>query len=208
MHSCIFAAHCIDAVCDNSCPKFVETSYLLERNGITDKSSVFQAPPEKLSTMSRILTESDGKLKVIVAEDSTVTTAELFTYCAICHNWSGSRLHCSVYNLRYSLYMEELKKSWSIKTEPESLEYMRIWAKSAKVLIISGMDYVHFGDFESQTLLNILQERGGTGQTTIIILPKPIRNKQNLPNDVTSGLIGKNSDFFRRLTMKLREGAK
>lgn len=208
MHDCIFAAHCTELVCDNSCPKFVETSYLLERNGISDKSSVFNASPERIATMSRILSESDGKLKVLAAEESTVATAELFTYCAICHNWSGSRLHCSVYNLKYSLYLEELKKSWSVKTEPETLEYMRIWTKSAKVLIISSMDYVHFGDFESQTLLNILQEREGTGQTTIMILPKPIKNRQNLPNDVTGGLVGKNSDFFRRLTMKLKEGAK
>lgn len=170
MHNCIFTPHCTESVCDNSCPILVETSYLLERNGISMKSPVFNSSPEYIERAVSLLNKSSGQLSIATCQD-TVSTAELFTYCAICLNWQGSRLHCNVYNLKYSTYLEDLKRSWTTKSEPESLQYTKIWASSAKVLIISNIDYVNFGDFESQTLLNLLQSRENTGQTTIIVSP-------------------------------------
>lgn len=171
MHNCIFTPHCIEEMCDKSCPMLVEASYLLERNGISMNSSVFNQNPADLQFALKVLDKSDGKLGVVV-RNNTVPVAERITYTAICQNWQGNRLHCNVYNLKYSKYIEAIKKSWSTKTEPESLEYMRIWSNTAKVLIISNIDYVNFGDFESQTLLNLLQSRENSGQTTIIVSPK------------------------------------
>lgn len=189
MYNCIFSAHCTELTCDNSCPTLVETSYLLERNGISMKSPVFASSAQLVDAAIAVLNESAGKFKSVVSS-RTVEITELLTYCAICQNWQGSRLHCNVYNLRYSKYIEELKKSWTTKAEPESLEYMRIWANSAKVLIISHIDYVNFGDFESQTILNLLQSRQGTDQTTILVTPD------------TKQLVGKStsSQFFAKLT--------
>lgn len=196
MDNCIFSAHCIEYECDKSCPVLAETSYLLERNGITMNSSVFHRDPAYLSMTADTLKRAEGKTKCVTA-DQTVATAELFTYVAICQNWKGNRLHCNVYNLRFSTFIEETKQSWSARSDSESLEYMRIWSNSAKVLIISHLDYVNFGDFEAQTLLNLLQVRDRPDLTTIVISPK------------LTQLVGKDkSMFFTKLQTVLSKAVK
>ena len=74
---------------------------------------------------------------------------------------------------------------------------MRIFSESAKVLIISNLDYVNFGDFESQTMLNLLQERQSREFTTILVSP-PI-------NQLVST---KGSVFFNRLKSILADSVK
>lgn len=186
MYNCIYAPHCMEDVCDASCPKWVETSYLLERNGIAITNPVFHAPQSKIDAVNSKLDLLSGKLGVVVSSD-TVQAADLYTYCAICRNWQGSRLHCTVYNLKYSKFLDDTKKSWSSRFEPESLEYTRIFTDTSKVLVISNLDYVNFKDFESQTLLNIIQQRRSDQKTTIVVCPNPGPNK----------LIGDNAFFIR-----------
>lgn len=200
MYNCIFTAHCTEQFCDKSCPTLVETSYLLERNGIEMDDPIFAVSDDVLKKFSNILDEYDGKVYTSLVSGSRYTTvqvADIITYVAICKNWRGSRLHCTVYNLRFSKYLDELKKSWSAKSEPETLEYMRIFSESAKVLIISNLDYVNFGDFESQTMLNLLQERQSREFTTILVSP-PI-------NQLVST---KGSVFFNRLKSILADSVK
>lgn len=202
MNNCIFTPHCTELVCDRSCPNLVETSYLLERNGISMNSFVFSDTSIDYDSMLGVLKKSENTTGAYVVDPgkssrTTVQYAEILTYCAICQNWQGSRLHCNVYNLKYSKYLDELKKSWNTRVEPESLEYMRIWAESSKVLIISNLDYVNFGDFESQTLLNILQARQTGEHTTLLVIPP-------LNNLVSS----KASMFFSSLRSKLADAVK
>lgn len=186
MQNCIFSGHCSKQVCDKSCPTLAETTYLLERNNIAMNSDVFHADRAKLSKFSSLLDSSEGKLRTVISKD-TVSDADLITYCGICKNWKGSRLHCTVYNLKYSQYIEMIQKSWGAKSESSELEYMRIFAASAKVLIISNIDYINFKDFQCQTLLTLLQSRAGSEFTTIIVSP-PV-----------SSLVG-DSPFFGKLT--------
>ena len=193
MQNCIFSGHCSQQVCDKSCPTLAETTYLLERNNIAMNSDVFHADVKQLAKYSSILESCDGKLKTVISKN-TVQDADLITYCSICKNWKGSRLHCTVYNLKYSQYIELLKKSWSAKSETSELEYMRIFSSAAKVLIISNIDYVNFRDFECQTLLTLLQSRAGSEFTTIIVSPR------------TSSLVG-DSPFFGRLTEIIKEAS-
>lgn len=157
-------------------------------------SDVFRADPDRLSRFSDIIDSSEGKLRTI-SSTNTVQDADLLTYCSICKNWKGSRLHCTVYNLKYSKYIEMIKKSWSTKSETSDLEYMRIFSSSAKVLIISNIDYVNFRDFECQTLLTLLQSRAGSEYTTFIVSP-PVES-----------LVG-DSLFFGKLTEIIRGGIK
>lgn len=172
MHNCIFTPHCTESFCDRSCPILVETSYLLERNNIGMDSGVFKELYYKLPSVLNDLAKDETGIQTFIANSKdSVKVAEFITYCEICKNWKGSRLHCTVYNLRYSKYLDDTKKSWSMKSEPEDLEYTRIWIDTSKVLIISHMDYVKFGDFETQTLLNLLQSRQSNGKKTIIISP-------------------------------------
>lgn len=189
MDNCIFSAHCIQPMCDKACPMLAETTYLLDRNNIHISSPTFRQEAKHVDFYLSKLNED--KLLNTVVSQNTVAAAELLTYCAICQNWRGSQLHCTVYNLKYSQYLENLRQSWTTKYESEELEYMRIWSKSAKVLVISNLDYVSFGDFESQTLLNLIQIRAGAQQKTFIVCPE------------IGNLVGKGS-FFELLRRKLR----
>ena len=194
MDNCIYTAHCTEKFCDKSCPILAEVSYLMERNGITVNNAVVNTTnkdyPEDvvLSTIDK----SQGDVKSVITAD-TVSVANLFTYYAICTNWQGSRLHCNVYNLKYGTYINQLKQSWNTKQESTELEYMRIWAESAKILIISAIDYVTFNDFECQTLLSLIQSRKTESKSTIIISPNP------------KYLVGK-SNFFNRVLDVIQPG--
>lgn len=176
MNNCIFTAHCTESICDKSCPILVETSYLLERNGIAMNSSVFRAVSDKsvnLTVLNKFVDDVDSsstKIGVLKSRN-TVKYSELITYLEICRNWKGSRLHCNVYNLKYSKFMEDTKQSWTTKFEPENLEYMRIWSTTSKVLVVSNLDYVNFKDFECQTLLSLIQSRQSEHLSTIFIIP-------------------------------------
>lgn len=191
MKDCIFSAHCMADVCDKACPTLVETSYLLERNGIGIENSVFNTETKALSKVISQIHAAKGKVCTIIS-DNTITMGTLLTYCAICENWQGNRLHCNVYHLRLSNHLDSIQQSWSTKDTPEQLEYEQIWLSSAKTLIISSLDYVQFKDFQAQTLLNIIHNRMNNNLTTIIVCPK------------LSTLIG-SGPFFQRLTSMLGE---
>lgn len=190
MYDCIFTPHCTEQFCDKSCPALVETSYLLERNKIDMNNPVFKDLYYKLDSVMKDLSKAEYGLQTFfVNSKDSVRVAEFITYCEICKNWKGSRLHCNVYNLRYSRYLEDLKKSWGLKQDPEDLEYTRIWIDTCKVLVVSNMDYVRFGDFETQTLLNIIQSRQSSDKKTIIVSP-------NLSRLVTSGSGNSSGSLF------------
>lgn len=172
MFNCIFTPHCLEPFCDKSCPNLVETSYLLERNKIDMNSSVFKDMYPELESIMKMLSKNESSVQTFfVSSKDSVKVSDFITYCEICKNWKGSRLHCSVYNLKYSRYLDDVKKSWSMKQPPEELEYQQIWIDSCKVLVISNMDYVRFGDYETQTLLNLLQQRQSNDKKTIIVSP-------------------------------------
>lgn len=186
MYNCIFSGHCVEVQCDKSCPILAQTSYLLDRNEISMNSPVFKMGKDEISKYSKILEESQGKIKVI-SEVNTSLAADYIVYCAICNKWKGSQLHCNVYNLKFSRYIEQLQKSWGYNADSTEVEYVKIWANTANILIISSLDYVNFKDFQSQTLLSLLQSRTNTDLTTIVVAP-PLSN-----------LVG-DGPFFSRLT--------
>ena len=190
MKGCMFSAHCLELKCDKSCPKFAETRYLLDRNNISFDSNVFCADPKQITAFNKLIEVSQGKLVSIVKKE-TAPAAELLTYLSICQTWHGSRLHCTTYNIKYFQYLDMLKQSWSLK-DGSDFEYVKIWASTASVLIISGLDYVNFKDFESQTLLQLIQARQMDRLTTIVVAPP-------LTSLVGSGM------FFDKLKTLLRE---
>lgn len=194
MQDCIFSGHCMESRCDKSCPMFIQTIYLLERNGIQLNSNVFKSDPVQVNNTLKILDSSQGKLGVILDNNDTSARSDLITYCAICQHWKGSQLHCVVYHLKFSQYVEEIQRSWSNRGgESESLEYTKIWSKSAKVLVISGIDYVNFKNFQCQTLLELIQQRNSNPDNTTIIVSPPL-----------SSLVGEGA-FFSRLQDMMRK---
>lgn len=191
MRDCIINAHCTEFVCDRACPTYVEISYLLERNGIMLNSAVFNTPQKDRQKAVEILHKAQGKLLTVIS-DNTIALSNLITYCGICENWKGNTLHCSVYNLKLSSHLDDIQQSWSLKEMPEKLEMENIWINTAKILIISNLDYVQFKDFQAQTLLNLIHKRTGLGLTTIVVSPQ-------IGNLIGSG------DFYKRLQTVLRE---
>lgn len=171
MNNCIFSGHCTKAVCDQSCTNLVETSYLLERNQISINSSVFHANPSDITKCNKVIEGCEGRIRAVLTNSSN-SVAELLTYCSICKTWEGNRLSAAVYNLKLSQYIETLQKGWSNKSASEDADFISIWANSAKILIISNIDYITFKDFQCQTLLSLLQNREKPELSTIIVSPQ------------------------------------
>lgn len=192
MYNCIFTGHCIEEQpCNTSCPALAQTSYLLDRNDIKMTSPVFKMSDADLQKYYKILYESAGRTTCAVVSngDFTNQAADALTYCAICENWRGSQLHCTVYNLKFNQYLDTLQSSWSFGGDDSSdkVSQMKIWVTHARVLIISNLDFINFKDFQSQTLLSLLQSRVSLDMSTILVTP-PINS-----------LVGE-GQFFSRLT--------
>lgn len=171
MYNCIFTGFCVNGECDKACPDYVESTYLLERNGISLKSNVFHADPKQIQKYFNIINNSDGRLTTVIA-NNTNEASELLTYCGICKYWKHSRLHMVVYNLRFSQYIDSIQKSWNTKGAAKESEYAEIWSEKAKLLIISNIDYVNFKEFQCTTLLSLIQNRDAKGLGTIIVSPQ------------------------------------
>ena len=77
-----------------------------------------------------------------------------------------------MYKLNFSQYLDETKKSWNTRYNSEHLEDVNIWINSSKYLVISNLGLIRFGDFESQTLLALLQQRYDTDKYTYVFLEK------------------------------------
>ena len=171
MKHCPFSNTCTSGICDRSCPSFAEISYLLERNSLLESKDVYRSAPKDISAALKALHSADGKL-VCVISPNTIETSNMLAYCAICENWKGSQLHCSVYRLKFSKYMETLQGSFNTRETPESLEMENIFIERAKILIVANLDFVKFTDFHAQKLLSIIHARLDDGLSTIIVAPK------------------------------------
>lgn len=191
MYNCIFNGHCIEETsCNASCPVLAQTSYLLERNDIKMTNPVFSMSDKELSKYFNILSQAAGRTACVTvpAGEFTNKTADALTYCAICDNWRGSQLHCTVYNLKFAQYLDTLQSSWSFGSDSSDMvNQMKVWIANARVLIVSNLDFINFKDFQSQTLLSLLQSRVGMDLTTIVVTP------------TLSSLVGE-GQFFSRLT--------
>ena len=193
MINCIFTGHCIEeSLCNTSCPILAQTSYLLERNGIKLSNPVFKMTKPELQHYADLLNQAKGQVASVVvpAGQFTNRAADALTYCAICEHWKGSQLHCTVYNLKFAQYIESMQKSWSFNSDSSEVDYMKIWASSAQVLVVSNLDFVNFKDFQCQTILSLLQSRDSADLTTIVVTPPP------------SSLVG-DGQFFSTLTRML-----
>lgn len=195
MKPCIFSPHCTEVICDMSCPILAEVDNLLARNQIQLSDPVFNSTDTELSRANELLdlAENKGRLLPVISND-TIKVSNLLTYAQICRVWKGNGLHCSVYNLQFSRYMNSVQKGFNQKGNDDDFEYIQIWVNSAKTLIISNLDYVNFRDFPSQTLLNMLQTRQVSRLTTILVMPR------------VSSLIG-DGMAFGRLQEILGQGA-
>lgn len=192
MFDCIYGERCIRTQCDLACPLHAEITYWMERCNITLSNPVLRIDTEQLNKCkSMVQNNTDGVFTY--RAKNTVATADLFTYCAICLHGIGTNMRNGIYQLNFSEYIDENRKTWSTRTESEKLEFMKIWSNTSKDLIISHLDYVSFGDYECQMLLTLIQSRRLPGKTTYIIIPSETE------------LVGRNSSFYSTMINELKE---
>lgn len=192
MFNCIFTPYCIHETCDLACPRHAEILYWMKRCRLDINNPVLNSPAAKINYVTQLIKENQNTVSAFKAE-KPVDSAHLFSYVAICNYGIGTGLNGGVYHLNFQEYLDELKRSWQTKFDSEDLTNMRIWNQSANYLIISNLEYIKFGDFESQTLLALLQSRDKPDKTTFVILNKK------------EPLIGTDSIFFSRLKNRLEE---
>ena len=167
----MFSGHCVEPICDRSCPSFTESSFLLEVNGIAITNPVFRSDIKDIEKAKAFIEKAKSGTLVIEYNDTTVLS-NLVTYCAICQHWFGSRLHVPVYSLKLSQHIDAIQKTWNTRGTDDKLEQVQIWVQKAKILIVSAIDYINFNDFQAQTLLGIIHDRKSEGLTTIIVSPE------------------------------------
>jgi hypothetical protein len=113
--------------------------------------------------------------------------ADIVSYVAICKYCKNRGLYNGVYKLNFSKYLDEIKQNWNTRANDQKLNDIKIWIESSSYLIIYNLGLVRFGDFESQILLSILQDRIHS-KTAVILEPGKY------------GLLGKpDSIFFSKL---------
>lgn len=179
MFKCPYNNTCIKTQCDLSCGEFSELEHWCNRCGISINNPAINASVDDIYIADRVLKNS--KLDNVSSNSNYMHIslyccnnvkymADLISYTAICRYCKNIGFYNGVYKLNFSQYLDEVKQSWTSRGESELLENMRVWMKSAKYLIIYNLGLVRFGDFESQTLLTLFQERYDEDKFTVIVL--------------------------------------
>lgn len=170
VQSCPFDAFCTQSICDQACVRWAQMDYLMMRNELTLSSSSFSMSSSNLEKYDKIYQSCLDKTSVLQSSN-TVTCSEYLKYIMVCNCWPKSAIKVRCYSLSFSNYVQQLQHSWS-SNKSDDFEYTEIWSRSSQVLIISGLDYVNFKDFQSQVLLQLIQDREQEHKTTIIISPQ------------------------------------
>lgn len=167
---CVFDSFCTKSLCDRSCPQWAQMDYLMMRNGLTSSSRPFKMKMDSLQKYIDLYEAVQGSSCAVVCSDP-VKSSEVMSYVSVCNNWNGSAMRVRSYHLLFSKYIQSVQAGWNGKKSDET-DYMDIWSKSSNVLVVSDVDYVNFKDFQSQALLQLMQDREREGKTTIIFCPK------------------------------------
>lgn len=193
MNDCIYCRHCTRTQCDIACPTYIETQFWLERCNIQLNNPVFKMSDEDILDSVRIVNNGLGRITHI-ASNNTNYKADCLAYVSICLHGRGTALNHGIYHLNFSEYLDELKHSWQTRYESEKLQFMKIWSDSCNYLIISHLDFIKFGDFESQLLLQLMNSRKVPNKATFIVTP-----------GIHKLVYNKDSVFFTRFVEELKE---
>ena len=170
VESCPFDSYCTLPLCDRSCPRWAQVDYLLMRNGLSLNSRPFKTKLSVLEKYDELYQNRVGRSTVVTTSD-TNKCAESLSYVSVFNNWDKSAMRVKCYHLVFSRYVDALQASWS-SSKSDELQYEELWVKSCNVLVVSGIDYVNFKDFQCQLLLQLLQDREREGKTTFVVSPR------------------------------------
>lgn len=189
--NCIFSAYCANMQCDLSCSKNAVSQILLEKSEIGPTNIANSFSINDKQKCHNIIQSSLGRCRTVEVSD-TIQFSDTLTYVGICDMHEGHGSNISVYHLKYSKYIQMLRDSWTYGSTT-ALREMQAFITSSKILVISGLDYVMFKDFECQTLLTIMQDRLKADMSTILVVKSVTElNGQGV--------------FFKSLKGKIKEG--
>lgn len=169
---CPFSSQCERAFCDYSCGKNVLFDVMMKKSEI--KPHDVGAISVKLrDKVKQDLAKFKGCTIYITANRGNKMLGDIYAWLAACKLCPYYGSDVTVYHLKYSKYLEQLRQSWATKYEPEELIEARCFINTARVLVVSSLEYVQYKDFESQTLFSLLGERSYNRDfTTIVIGPE------------------------------------
>lgn len=199
---CPFAGYCIrPGDCSTACQTFAPLDILLDKNDLPISNPVFRIDDDDITNCCNILNAAKanalkGAASIVFSysNDSSTTSVDKLLYTAICQYWKGGA-NLNVYRLNFNSYIHLFQETWSSTAvlQKDQLSDIDKCIASAKILIISNLDFINFKDFQSATLLRILDERRLSKQVklgiTIIVTP------------ATNKLIGEGQMFARMTAM-------
>lgn len=196
---CPFSSQCERAFCDYSCGKNVLFDVMMKKSQI--KPQDVGAISVKLrDKVKQDLAKFKGSTIYIIANRGNKMLGDIYAWLAACKLCPYYGSDVTVYHLKYSKYLEQLRQSWATKYEPEELIEARCFINTARVLIVSSLEYVQYKDFESQTLFSLLGERSYNREFTTIVIGPEINTW--LGPHITR------SQFANRLGIMLEEAVK
>lgn len=172
--------------CGESCPVWSVTEFLLRKNRLLNTNvpaKMTRATTKICETIvDAALSNSDSFVTCIPKSISCNEAADFLTYYSICTRWRGSAFSTVVYNLNFSSYLAEDKKTWNVKSFDNDsyteLDYIRniIQCKSegssSNLLIISGLDFINFKDHPCDKLFEIIMYRQANHLPFIVVMPE------------------------------------
>lgn len=196
---CPFSSQCERAFCDYSCGKNVLFDVMMKKSEI--KPQDVGAISVKLrDKVKQDLAKFKGYTIYITANRGSKMLGDIYAWLAACKLCPYYGSDVTVYHLKYSKYLEQLRQSWATKYEPEELIEARCFINTARVLVVSSLEYVQYKDFESQTLFSLLGERSYNRDFTTIVIGPEINTW--LGPHITR------SQFANRLGIMLEEAVK
>lgn len=170
-HQCMYSNVCTESHCDFTCRKGNTCHLFIKESNFKLYSSVFMNyyTDQDFQKFGNIIKSCRRTYGVIMSKGRKYLT-DAFFYAAM--NVERNRLSywSDAFLLNYRKYIDAYKRSWTTGEEPFELRRSRYNAENCSTLIIHGLDTMIFGDYESQTLLALFEDRNKARQSTIVIM--------------------------------------
>ena len=170
-HPCMYCNICTEYECNFTCIKGVTSGYYVDASNFPLYSSEFMNfyTDEDFVKFGKIIKDHRRGYGVVVSKGRKYL-ADAFFYAAMVIENYHSLYWPEAFMLNYRKYTDSYRRGWTTGEEPDSLQEARYNAEHCCTLIITGLDTMIFGDFESQTLLALLEDRNKAKQSTILVM--------------------------------------
>ena len=170
-HQCMYCNICTEYECNFTCIKGVTSQYYVDASNFPLYSSEFMNfyTDEDFVRFGKVIKDHRRGYGVVVSKGRKYLSDAFFYAAMVIENYH-SLYWPEAFMLNYRKYTDSYRRSWTTGEEPDSLQEARYNAEHCCTLIITGLDTMIFGDFESQTLLALLEDRNKAKQSTIIVM--------------------------------------